>query len=111
MPKIKNERGRPSKEAVIQREYNRAEADIREKAPALFRKAIAKIEGILDNDKAKTSEILRAAEKSIEIYRACLAAERNKMNPQYEKKVGPVVEEKTKAAPLVSLYPQEVVND
>lgn len=60
---------RPTTDQVAEREWREIPNRMKAKVPTLVEKAMKRMEGILDNDKAADSAVLRAAEGVIKLYK------------------------------------------
>jgi hypothetical protein len=71
----KKRSGRPTSDLVAERNWHEIPNKMKAKVPTLVEKAMARIESILNDDKASDSSVLRAADTTLKLYKEMKDAE------------------------------------
>jgi hypothetical protein len=71
----KKKGGRPTSDLVAERNWHEIPNKMKAKVPTLVEKAMARIESILNDDKASDSSVLRAADTTLKLYKEMKDAE------------------------------------
>lgn len=110
--KEKKASGRPTSDLVAERNWHSIPNKMKAKVPTLVEKAMARIESILNDEKASDSSVLRAADTTLKLYKEMKDAENATLED--DKKVednaeglAAVVAERKPMISLVAFNPEE----
>jgi hypothetical protein len=111
--KEKKDVGRPTAEKTAQRNWHEIPNKMKAKVPTLVEKAMARIESILNDEKASDSSVLRAADTTLKLYKEMKDAENatleddKKEEDNAEGLLAAVVAERKPMISLVAFNPEE----
>jgi hypothetical protein len=111
--KEKKKAGRPTSDLVAERNWHEIPNKMKAKVPTLVEKAMARIENILNDEKASDSSVLRAADTTLKLYKEMKDAEATTLESDAQEEadaeglLAAVVSESKPMISLVAFKPED----